>query len=247
MSAAEQTRLEFANGRLLIKSPRGWRQWTPWGGGESIRVHIELPSGSSVRGEAGVSTLGCSGRIGDCRFRTGVGDIRLDEVGRAELKTGAGDITVNRVGGAAEVTTGSGAIEIASIGGTAVIRNGNGDTWIGEVGGDGRLNAGNGAISVDVAHATMAAKTANGHVRLGEVERGAVVAHSALGAIEVGVCSGVAAWLDLDTRFGNVQNDLEATERPGPGEDAVEVHARTSFGDITIHRSLASRNGKDEG
>jgi hypothetical protein len=92
----------------------------------------------------------------------------------------------------------------------------------------------------------VAAKTANGHVRLGEVERGAVVAHSAFGTVEVGVRSGVAAWLDLDTKFGTVQNDLEATERPGPGEEAVEVHARTSFGDITINRSLGSRNGEDE-
>jgi Putative adhesin len=247
VSAADQTRVEFANGRLLVKGPRGWRQWTPRGGGESVGVRIELPTGSRVWVQAGVATLRSAGRIGDCRFRTGVGDLRLDEAGRVELKTGAGDITVNRVDGPAEVTTGSGAVEIASIEGTAVVRNGNGDTWIGEVGGDGRLHAANGSISVDVAHATLAAKTANGHVRLREVERGAVVAHSAFGTVEVGVRRGVAAWLDLDTKFGTVQNDLEDAQRPGPGEDAVEVHARTSFGDITIHRSLGSRSGEEEG
>lgn len=246
VSAAEQTRVEFASGRLLVKAPKGWRQWTPRGGGESIDVQIELPSGSHVRGDAGVAALRCSGRIGDCRYRTGVGDIRLDEAGRVELKTGAGDITLNRVEGTAEVTTGSGAIGIASIDGTAVVKNGNGDTWIGEVAGDARVNAANGTISIDLAHAGAAAKTANGHVRLGEVERGTVVAQSALGTVEVGVRDGVAAWLDLDTKFGSVQNDLDAAERPEPGEDVVEVHARTSMGDITVHRSLASRTGKDE-
>jgi hypothetical protein len=64
--------------------------------------------------------------------------------------------------------------------------------------------------------------------------------------VEIGACDGVAAWLELDTKFGNVQNDLVAAGRPEPDEDAVEVHARTSMGDITIHRSLESHTGKDE-
>jgi hypothetical protein len=55
-----------------------------------------------------------------------------------------------------------------------------------------------------------------------------------------------AAWLDLTTRFGNVHNDLDAAERPEPGEDAVEVRARTSYGDITVHRSFANDTGKDK-
>jgi DUF4097 and DUF4098 domain-containing protein YvlB len=190
--------------------------------------------------------LRCNGRIDECRYRTGVGEIRLDQAGQVELKTGAGDITVNRIEGPAEVTTGSGTIGIASIDGTAVIRNGNGDTWIGEVGDDVRVNAANGTITIDLARGTAAAKTANGHVRLGEVERGAVDAHSAFGTVEVGVRDGVAAWLDLDTKFGSVQNDLEAAQRPGPGEDAVEVHARTSYGDVKVHRSVASRTAGEE-
>jgi putative adhesin len=246
VSAAEQTRVDFANGRLLVRAPRGWRHWTPWGGGESIDVQIELPVGSRVWGGAGVAAMRCSGRIGDCRYRSGVGDIQIDHAGRVELKTGAGDITLDRVEGTAEVSTGSGAVGIAGIDGTAVVRNGNGDTWIGEVAGDARVNAANGTISIDLAHAGVTAKTANGHVRLGEVERGAVVAQSAFGTVEVGVREGVAAWLDLDTKFGSVQNDLDASDRPSPSEDAVELNARTSYGDIAIHRSFASRTGRDE-
>jgi hypothetical protein len=246
VSAAEQTRVEFSNSRLLVKAPKGWRQWTPWGGGESVDVQIELPSGSRVGCHSGVAALRCNGLINECQYRTGVGDIKLDQAGQVELKTGAGDITVNRIDGAAEVTTGSGAIGVASIDGTAVIRNGNGDTWIGEVGGDVRVNAANGTITIDLAHATVAAKTANGHVRLGEIERGAVVAHSAFGSVEVGVRDGVAAWLDLDTKFGSVQNDLDSAEAPGPGEDPVEVHAHTSYGDVRVHRSVASRTRGEE-
>jgi putative adhesin len=245
VTAAEQTRVEYAGGRLSIKPPKGWRQYSFRGGGESIDVRVELPAGSHLRGEAGVAALHCVGRLGECRYRTGVGDIQLDQVGTVQLKTGAGDIGVHQAAGDAELTTGSGAVRIDSIGGLAVVKNSNGDTWIGEVTGDLRVNAANGKISVDQAHATVAAKSANGDVRLGEVARGAILAQTAFGKVDIGILDGVAAWLDLDTRFGNLHNDLDAAERPGPDEDAVEVRARTAFGDITIHRAVADHTGKD--
>ncbi len=246
--AAEQTRVEYANGRLLVRAPKGWRQWSPlgpWGGHESIEVEIDLPAGSSLSGQAGVGAVRSTGRIGGCRFRTGVGDIRVEGAGPVELKTGSGDVVLDRVDGTAEVTTGSGSVGIASVDGRAIVKNGNGDTWIGEVTGEARVNAGNGRISIDRAHAGVVAKTANGDVRLGQVERGAVVAQSAFGSVEVGVRDRVAAWLDLDTKFGTVQNELDAADRPEPSEDAVEVHAQTSMGDITIHRSVEAGAGKE--
>ena len=246
VAAAEQTRVEYAGGRLLIKAPRGWRQYTFRGGGESIDVQVDLPAGSRVRGEAGVAALRCKGRLAECRYRTGIGDIHLDQAGPVQLKTGAGDITVDQAVGDAELTTGSGAVRIDSIDGAGVIKNSNGDTWVGEVTGDLRVNAANGRISVDQAHAAVAAKTANGDVRLSEVARGAVLAQTAFGKVEIGILDGVAAWLDLNTRYGNVQNDLDAAERPEPGEGAVEVRARTSYGDITIRRSFANDAGKAE-
>jgi len=241
VTAAEQARVEYAGGRLLVKAPKGWRQWIPRGGGESIDVQIDLPAGSHVRGEAGMAAFLCTGRLGECRFKTGIGEIRLEEAGPAQLKTGAGDITVDRAVEHAELTTGAGTIQIGSIDGTAVIKNSNGGSWIGEVTGDLRVNAANGKISVDQAHAAVAAKTANGDVHLGEVAHGAVIAQTANGRLDVAIRKGVAAWLDLNTRYGNVDNRLEAAERPEPGEDAVEVHARSSFGDITIRRAPSPR------
>lgn len=245
--AAEQTTVEYAGGRLVIRAPKGWRKWAPWGGHESVDVQIDVPTGSSVSGESSVASLRCSGQIGPSRFRTGVGDIQVDEAGAVELLTGAGDITVDRVDGRAEVKTGSGAVRVRSVDGPAVVRNGNGETWIGEVTGEARVSAANGAISVDVAREGVAAKTANGSVRLGEVERGTVVAQSAFGAVEVGVREGVAAWLDLDTKFGNVKNDLDDAERPSASEDTVEVHASTSYGDITVRRSFAQQSHAQRG
>jgi DUF4097 and DUF4098 domain-containing protein YvlB len=198
------------------------------------------------RGEAGVAALHCTGRLGECNFKSGAGDIRVAHTAPVQLKTGIGDITVERAVGDADLTTGSGAVRIDSIDGTAVVKNSNGDTWngdtwIGEISGDLRVNAANGKVVVEQAQATVAAKTANGDVRLRDVARGAVLAQTACGTVDIGVHDGVTAWLDLDTRFGNVHTDLDATKRPEPDEDAVEVRARSSFGDIRVRRAPTPR------
>ena len=106
------------------------------------------------------------------------------------------------------------------------------------------MSAANGPISVDRVHDGIVAKTANGDVRIGEIARGAVDAQTAFGQIEVGVLDGVAAWLDLHTKFGNVHNGLDDAERPEAGMGTVEVRASTSFGDISIIRSLSTDAGR---
>ncbi|HEY3765536.1 MAG TPA: DUF4097 family beta strand repeat-containing protein [Gaiellales bacterium] len=240
VTAAEQTRVDLAGARLVIRGPRGWRQWTPRGGRESIDVRISLPIGSEIQGEAAVAALRSTGELGAFRFKTGAGDIDVDQAGSVAIRTGAGDVSVGHAAGDLAASTGSGVVRIAAVDGSAVIKNSNRETWVGDVGGDLRVNAANGNISVDRAGATVALKTANGDIRLGEVAPGAVVAQTAFGKIDVGIRDGVAAWLDLDTGFGRVRNDLTDAERPDAGEDTVEVRARTSYGDINIRRAPAA-------
>lgn len=244
VNAAEQTRVELAGGRLLIRAPKGWRQWTPRGGGESIDVEVTLPAGSDVRVEAGVATLRCAGRLGECHLKTGVGEIRLEQAGPVRVKTGAGDITVERAMDHAILATGSGTVQIGSIDGTAEIKNSGGDTWIGEVTGELTVRAANGTIAVDHADAGVAARTANGDVRLGEVATGAVLAETGYGKLDIAIREGVAAWLDFNTGFGRVHNELERVDPPGPGQDTVEIRARSGFGDITVRRSRVTETGK---
>jgi len=244
VTAAEQTRVEYSSGRLSVQAQKGWR-WSFRSGRESIDVQIELPAGSQVTGEAGVAALHCTGHLGGCRFQTGVGDIQLDQAGPLELKAGAGDIAEGDVVGDAEVST-AGGVGIGSVEGAAVIKNSNGDTWIGEVTGDVRVKAANGRVTIDRARGAATVKTANGDLRLGEVERGAVLAESANGKIDVGIRDGAAAWLDLKTGFGKVHNELQVADRPDPDEEAVDVKARTAYGDITIRRSLPNDARRDE-
>jgi DUF4097 and DUF4098 domain-containing protein YvlB len=243
VKAAERTTIGFANGTLAIKSSKGWRRWAVRGSNGSIEVRIDAPAGSAIHGETGVADLVVSGPLGEVRYRAGVGDVGLAHTGRAEITCGMGAITVETIDGRADIKT-AGAIRIGSIDGPAVIRNANGDSRVGEIHGDARLHASNGAIVVDLARASVVAKSANGAIRIGEVARGRVVAQTAMGPIEIGIADGVPAWLDLSTKFGAVRNDLERTGPPTDDDEAVEVQASTSMGDITIRRPLAT-GGRD--
>ena len=235
--AAEQTRVEYANGHLVVHGPSGWRRWVSHRE-DSIDVEISVPAGSGLHAEVGVATLRATGRLGECRAKVGVGDVSLEEVGVLNLKTGAGDVIVDRVAGKAEVVTGSGEVRVGRIDGTVWVKNSNGDTWIGQAGGDARASTANGTITIDRAGADVVAKSAHGPVRLGEVAHGTAVAESAFGDLEIGVRDGVPAWLDLQTKFGRVRNELEAADDPASGEDSVEVRAHTSMGDIVIRRAV---------
>jgi hypothetical protein len=242
VTAAGATDVRFASGTLTVTGPR-WK-WALRGGDGSVDVRIELPAGSSLRGTTGVASVRSTGRLGECRLHLGAGRLVFDETGPAEVHTGAGDISIEAIHGRADVKT-AGVIRVGKVDGPAAIRNSNGDTWIGEVTGEARVTAANGPISVDLARGGIVAKTANGHVRLAEVAGGQVVAESAFGGLEIGVTEGVAAWLDLRTKFGQVLNDLDEADRPEPGEQAVEIRARTSMGDIAIRRAAATGAGKE--
>jgi hypothetical protein len=233
--AAEQTRVEYANRKLLVKAPKV-RSWLPRSNGGSVNVTVELPVGSTVHGDAAMADFTSDGPLGECRLKTGLGRVRVDEAGTLSIKSGIGDITVDRATRHADVTSGSGEIRVSELDDSAVIRNSNGDTWVGTARGDLRVSAANGNIAIDVAQASVGAKSANGDVRLGDAVRGAAVLETKLGDVEIGIREGTAAWLDVRASAGHVHNALEAAEAPGESADKVEVRARTVAGDVVIRR-----------
>jgi DUF4097 and DUF4098 domain-containing protein YvlB len=235
LEAAERTRVEYADGALLVKAPKN-RSWRSSRGGGSVDVSIELPADSKVHGTLGMADLQSDGQLGDCRIKTGLGRIRLDRASTVSVKSGAGDITVDHASGHVDVTAGSADVRLGEVEGSAVVKNSNGDTWVGVAGGDLRLNAANGDIAVDLAEASVAAKSAMGAVRLGEVVRGSVVLETKIGDLEVGIREGTAAWLDVNSQFGRLHNALDAAAAPESSAETVEVRARTSIGEIVIRR-----------
>jgi DUF4097 and DUF4098 domain-containing protein YvlB len=233
--AAEQTRIEYAGGRLLVEGPKRKLRslFRPNG---SIDVTLELPTDSRV--EARVwADVRSEGRLGDSTFASAAGDVRLEQTGRLKLRTAAGNVSVARSVGHADVNTAAGRIWIGEIDGTAVAKASSGDVAVGEVTGDLRLNTAYGDITVDRALATVGAKTAYGSIRIAEVVRGSLVLETGYGDMEVGIADGTAAWLDLSSGHGSVRSELEASDRPEPAVETVEVRARTGYGDILIRRS----------
>lgn len=233
---AEQTRVEFSAGRLLIKTPKQ-RGLGIFGRTGSVDVTIELPTGSDLEADAAMASFRCTGRLGECRFKTSAGDVHLDTTGILVLNTGAGTIDVNHVAGDANLGTGTGKIRVREITGSALIKNSNGDNWIGAVGRDLHVKTANGDIVVDRAGASITAATASGDIRVGEVRRGSASLKSAAGAIEIGIRPGTAARLDVNTSYGRVRNLMEAAGGPEPSDETVEVRAHTGYGDIVIRRS----------
>jgi DUF4097 and DUF4098 domain-containing protein YvlB len=231
---AELTRVEYGDGRLLVKAPK-LRSWRPRSAGGSIDVTIELPAGSDLHADAGLADITVDGPLGKAQIKTGIGRIHVDSAAALNVRSGIGDITVERVAGHADVNTGSGEVRVRELGSTGVIKSSNGDTWVGLATGDLRVRAANGSITVDESRATVGAKSANGDVRLGDV-RGSVVLETSLGDLDVGIPEGTAAFLDVRASAGRVHNELEAAQAPDASAETVEVRARTAAGDVLIRR-----------
>lgn len=231
--AAQQTKVTFLDGKLVVKGPK---KRSLFGKSGSLDVSVELPAGSDVLGVTPLADFVCEGPLGECRLKSSLGDLQVEEAAAANLRTGHGDVRVGRVTGDAEVV-GTGRIDIGRIGGAAIVKNANGDTQVGEVGGDLRVNSSNGRITIGVAHAGVDAKSAHGAIRVDEVARGKVTLQTAMGDLEVGIRESTAAWLDVNTRFGAVRNSLGPSDGPGASDGTVEVRARTGLGDIVIRRA----------
>jgi hypothetical protein len=238
--AAQETEVDFAAGTLTVKGPTGWRMYAPpnaWRN-PSIDVTVEVPAGSRLRGTAHVCRFLVSGELGQCELKTSVGDMQLETAGPLDLQT-VGNITVESAVSRASVTSGSGTVRIREVDGTAVVKHSNGDTTIGEVTGDLRVNAANGNITVERLRGSVTAKAATGNIRVGDASRGTVRLETSLGELEVGIHPGTAAYLDVNTKVGTLQNLLESAEQPEQSEETVYVYARNSVGNIIIRRASA--------
>ncbi|MER7006151.1 DUF4097 family beta strand repeat-containing protein [Dactylosporangium sp. NPDC000555] len=234
VKAAQQVRVEYTNGTLQITGPKRVFDFSKKT--RSVDVSIELPSDSQLSAHLLMGDIRCVGRLAECRLKT-TGNVWLERTGPLRLHTGIGHVTADGVTGNAEISTGTGKIQLGEIEGAAVVKNSNGDTTIDAVSGDAQVRNANGAIHIEWAGAGVDAKTSNGGIRLGEVVRGSVVLGTAVGDLDIGIAEGTAAWLEVNTGHGHVRNQLENAAGPDETDQTVEVRGRTSYGDITIHRS----------
>ncbi|MFE0176643.1 DUF4097 domain-containing protein [Streptomyces sp. NPDC059002] len=234
VKAAERTRVEFANGKLLVKGPK---ERSLFGKSPSIDVEIALPAGSELHINTVMVHFAAEGRLGDCEFKTSAGDVQIERAAGVRVKTGFGEVSVGRANGSAEVSTGSGEIRVGEVTGSVEVKNSNGSTVLGEIGGDIKVKASNGSVVIERAAADVSVKTASGAISVGELTRGEAGLETAAGKIEIGIREGTATWLDVQTKLGSVKQSLEASDTPGEPTETLKVRARTSMGDIVVHRA----------
>lgn len=245
LEVAQNTRVDLTNDNLTIATPkrRGIAGYLGIGRSGSVDVTVELPERSSLTAEAGFADFRCDGHLGDVEVKTGAGNVLVDRVGAARIHSGAGRVGLEVSTGNANVAT-AGDVTIGTIGGDAEIKNLNGKTLMGRVEGDVRVKSANGDVTIGDVRRDVMVTTANGAIRLGQVTRGSASIETASGGLEIGVKEGTAAWIDANTRFGQIHNTLTPADDPEQSAERIQVHARTTFGDILITRSKPEQGEK---
>jgi DUF4097 and DUF4098 domain-containing protein YvlB len=240
VKTAADAKVELVGDMLTVRTTKGWLHYTPFGGGGQVDVTIEVPEGSEVRGATGAGRLLAEGAFGAVAYRSGAGDVRVDEAERVTARTASGAIIIGRATGAVELTSSAGSIRISELSGEAQIKNPNGSTTIGEVTGTLAVQGAHGDVTIANARGTVTAKSSYGNLLVERMDGGRVQLEAGYGGIEVGVAEGTAAWLDVSSQHGAVRNTLQPSDAPGADENTVELHARTSWGDILIRRPSAT-------
>jgi len=218
--AAEQTRVDYDDGKLTVSVRRGFALFR----GGAVDVDIALPSRSTVKAAVASADVDADGEFSDCKITSASGDLDVDVVrGNLKAATASGSIAVRSVAGNVSVATASGNATIGDIDGDLTFKAASGDLGV------GRLSGG------------LRAKTASGSVTVATALRGDISVSTASGEVGVGVVEGTAARLDLITGSGAVNNLLEHTDGPADGDDTLLIQVRTGSGDIDIHRAVATR------
>ncbi|MEO5876755.1 MAG: DUF4097 family beta strand repeat-containing protein [Streptosporangiaceae bacterium] len=155
VKAAEQTEISYADGRLVVKSPRVTTR-SLVGRDGSVDVTVDLPAGSRFDARATVG-ISADGRIGDSNLRTAAGNVRLDHTAKLTVEVGTGDITVVRADGPVRLGTASGRITVDRARDDVDARTVAGGIRIGEViRGSVVLHTTAGRIEVGIAEGTAA-------------------------------------------------------------------------------------------
>ncbi|MGV9665363.1 DUF4097 family beta strand repeat-containing protein [Nocardia niigatensis] len=94
-----------------------------------------------------------------------------------------------------------------------------------------------GDITVERPLGSVTAKVAKGDIRIVEATRGLIDVETATGDLSIGINPGSAARLETNAQQGTIQNQLYPVTRP---QDIVEVHARNSYGNISIGHTTAA-------
>ena len=218
-AAADQIAVSYADGRLLVETPRS-SGWLGYRRGR-IRLNVSVPLESMVTARLGSADLRTDGRLGGVDVDSGSGDVWIAEAsGDVKAESGSGDLRVGRIGGTVKLHTGSGDVVVEDVSGALAVEAASGD------------------VSIGVARGTVRIRTASGDVRLDAARGTEVDIEAASGDVSAGVPAGTSVWLDLASMSGSTRSDLQPTGEP-EGGPSLTLRVHTMSGDVRVHRTSA--------
>ncbi|GAA1185768.1 DUF4097 family beta strand repeat-containing protein [Pseudonocardia alaniniphila] len=232
VKVADRTKVEFADGRLSIKTTVSGRK------NGSVAITIALPAGSDLATYLAYSAVHADGSFGECELHMASGQVQLDRVDALQASIASGEVTIGHVSGRADIDGGAIAMRIGEVEGTVGCSTSGGQVWIGHACADLDLSSSSCDFEIDCADGSVTATQAGGAIRIGRMTHGRAKLISGSGDIEVGISEGAAACIDANSDRGAVHNFISQGDA-GPSDDKVMVHARTRHGDIIIQRAAS--------
>lgn len=199
-------------------------------------LHIDFPKTGWFRDQSVYIELAVPADL-NFQITTGSADVRVAApIRQSKITSGSGDLDIEQ-GDELRCTTGSGDISVRTItGNTSTVSSGSGDISIQQTSAALQVKSASGDVTVDRLSDALRANTASGDIAV-NATTGSIDARTASGSVRVGVAASLPAWLDLNSRSGSVDIDLDNTETPGPGDPYVAIKAVTASGDISITRA----------
>jgi hypothetical protein len=236
-SLAREATVSFDSGGVRVKVPRRLNLFSK---GDSVDVRCEVPTGSRVTIETAYGSVRARGVLGDCRIVAKYGGVTADTVANLVLDAPYGSTDIAEVTGRLDVTAGHGVLRIAEVHGDARLRASHGTMELGTAAGDVEA-ATSGALTIDRALGDVTARSAHGLIRIREVSGGTIRLDNGHADVDVGVPTGIAAWIDASSAHGRVRNELTPDPAAAASDRAVELHLHANYGNVIIRRITTPR------
>jgi hypothetical protein len=236
-SLAREATVSFDSGQLRVKVPR---RLNLFGRSDAVDVRCAVPTGSRVTIETAYGSVRARGVLGDARILAKYGGVTADTVANLVLEAPYGSTDITEVTGRLDVTAGHGVVRIAEVRGDARLRASHGTMELGIAAGDVEA-ATSGALTIDRALGDVTARSAHGSIRIREVSGGTVRLDNGHADVDVGVPTGIAAWIDATSAHGRVRNELTPDPDAAASDRSVELHLHTNYGNVIIRRTTPRR------
>jgi hypothetical protein len=187
--------------------------------GRSARLALDVPVGTDVNVKGASLDVVARGALGVLRVRSASGDVRADDVVRADVTLASGDTRFEVVRDAADFRATSGDIALGRVGGRLSASLASGDLRIAELAGDGDI------------------ETASGDVAIDRYTGGSVAVRTVSGDVRVGLPTGIRVEPAISTLSGKVDLPTSAGVTDGGERRPVKVRLRTVSGDIRVERA----------